>query len=247
MVTLVVDVGGRNVKVWRSGERDKFKFASGPDLTPKECVRQVKKRVDDFSFDRISLGYPGEVRYGAPVKEPINLGGRWVGFDFEAEFGGPVRIMNDACMQALGSYEGGRMLYVGLGTGVGSVFVIDGAIVPLALGDLRVLRGGTLHEFMSREALERLGLKVWRKKVALATPILKRAFLADSVVLGGGNAKRLETIPEGTRRGGNHFAYLGGLRMWDDTAAAQAFGGADSGANKVDEKSAILFASRKRS
>ena len=222
MVTLVLDIGGNNVKVWQTGEKDKFKFPSGPELTAEECVRKVKQEVKSFTYDRVSIGYPGDVLHGKPCKEPINLGGKWVDFNFDKAFGCPVRIMNDACMQALGSYEGGRMLYLGLGTGIGSTFFIDGKIVPLALGHLSILPGGTLHEHLSREALDRNGVKAFRESLAAAVPLLREAFVADYVVLGGGNSKRIKDLPEGTRRGGNRFAYLGGLRLWPDAAEGEA-------------------------
>ena len=218
MVTLVIDIGGRNVKVWMGSQDDKFKFPSGPDMTATECVRQVRRRVKEFKFDRVSIGYPGDVLHGEPSQEPVNLGGKWVGFRFEDAFECPVRIMNDACLQALGSYEGGRMLYLGFGTGVGSVYMIDGKVVPLAFGHLAILRGGTLHDHLSREGLERRGKRKWQRSVSEAVPILKEAFQADYVVLGGGNAKLIDPIPEGARRGGNRFAFLGGLRLWEDEA-----------------------------
>ncbi len=235
MVTLVIDIGGRNVKVWRGSQKDKFKFPTGPDMTAAECVRQVRKRVKDFRFDRVSVGYPGDVMHGIPSKEPVNLGGKWVGFRFEDAFECPARVMNDACLQALGSYEGGRMLYLGLGTGVGSAFLIDGKIVPLALGHLAILRGGTLHDHMSREGLEKRGNRKWQRSVTAAVPILKEAFQADYLVLGGGNAKHVKTVPEGARRGGNRFAFLGGLRLWEDSAStgetAASSASADPGPN----------------
>lgn len=217
MITLVIDIGGRNVKVWKGSQRDKFKFPSGPDMTAAECVRQVR-RVKDLEFDRVSIGYPGNVLHGEPIQEPINLGGKWIGFRFEDAFECPVRIMNDACLQALGSYEGGRMLYLGLGTGVGSTYMIDGKVIPLSLGHLAILDGGTLHEHMSREGLAKRGKRKWQRSVAAAVPILQEAFQTDYVILGGGNAKVLDKIPDGARRGGNRFAFLGGLRLWDDSA-----------------------------
>jgi len=216
MNILVIDIGGTNVKVWKTGESDKAKFPSGKKLTPDLLVRKVKEIAADWKFDRVSIGYPGEVRNGQPVADPYNLGNGWVGFDYEAKFGCPVRIMNDACMQALGSYEGGRMLYLGLGTSLGCAFIIDGTIVPLALGHLKFDRNTTFEEALRRKALSTLGAARWRKNVAAAATALKAAFLADYVVLGGGNAKKLDEMPEGCRRGGNHNAYFGGLRMWED-------------------------------
>jgi hypothetical protein len=179
-------------------------------------VEEVKKAANDWSFDRVSIGYPGDVLNGSPVAEPFNLGKGWLEFDFASAFNVPVRIMNDACMQALGSYEGGRMLYIGLGTSLGTTFIIDGVIVPLALGHLRFCRGESFEQSLSLKGLEAHGKKDWSRMVHKAAKILEHAFLADYVVLGGGNAKKLGDIPDGCRRGGNHNAYFGGLRMWED-------------------------------
>jgi len=222
MNTLVVDIGGTNVKVWKTGEGDKLKFPSGDQLTPAVLVERVRQAAAEWSFDRISLGYPGHVLNGRPSADPYNLGQGWTDFDFERAFGVPVRIMNDACMQALGSYEGGRMLYIGLGTSMGTTFAIDNQIVPLALGHLRFRSGKSFEQYLSRDGLELHGRKRWRRAVLEAATTLRAAFLADYVVLGGGNAKRLRELPEGCRRGGNHNAYFGGLRMWEDAYQANA-------------------------
>jgi predicted NBD/HSP70 family sugar kinase len=224
MQTLVVDIGGTNVKLWKTGEADKVKFPSGKKLSPDVVVEKLKEIAKEWAFDRVSLGYPGEVLNGRPVKDPYNLAGGWVEFDFPAALGCPVRIMNDACMQALGSYEGGKMLYIGLGTSMGTTFIIDGKIVPLALGHLKLFQGETFEHYLSRDGLELHGKKSWRKAVLEAAEMLKAAFLADYVVLGGGNAKLLPELPEGMRLGGNENAYFGGLRMWEDTAEARASG-----------------------
>jgi predicted NBD/HSP70 family sugar kinase len=216
MNILVIDIGGTNTKIWKTGETDKIKIPSGKELTPNVLVDKVKEYAGDWQFERVSIGYPGEVRHGHPVAEPWNLGDGWVDFDYANAFGCPVRIMNDACMQALGSYEGGRMLYLGLGTSIGCTFIIDGAIVPLALGHLKLHNDKSIEECVSRKALEQDGEEKWRKRVAEAVTALKPAFLADYVVLGGGNTKKLTELPEGSRRGGNHNAYFGGLRMWED-------------------------------
>jgi predicted NBD/HSP70 family sugar kinase len=220
MNILVVDVGGTNVKVWKTGEADKAKFPSGKKLTPEVLVRKVKEIADEWAFDRVSLGYPGEVLNGRPAADPYNVGGGWVDFDFAAAWGCPVRIMNDACMQALGSYEGGRMLYIGLGTSMGTTFIIDGKIVPLALGHLKLFGDETFEHYLSRKGLQLHGKKRWRRAVVEASETLKAAFFADYVVLGGGNAKLLRKLPEGLRLGGNENAYFGGLRMWEDAAEA---------------------------
>jgi predicted NBD/HSP70 family sugar kinase len=215
MNTLVIDIGGSNVKLWRTGESEKIKIESGPEMAPEKMADAVKQALGDWSYERVSIGYPGEVVNGQPAAEPYNLGSGWVGFDYARAFDTPVRIMNDACMQALGSYEGGRMLYLGLGTSLGSVFIIDGKIVPLALGHLRFYKGESFEHYLGRKGLERYGAKAFKLAVAEAAATLKAAFLADYVVLGGGNAKKIEELPEGCRRGANEMAYVGGIRMWE--------------------------------
>ena len=224
MNILVIDIGGTNVKVWTSGEEDRQKFPSGKTLTPEKMVDGVRKITAEWQFERVSLGYPGDIINGHPATEPWALGKGWVGFDYGSAFGCPVRIMNDACMQALGSYEGGRMLYLGFGTNLGTAFVIDGKVIPLALGHLKFTSGESFNELLSRKGLELNGVKRWRKAVAIAAEIWKQAFLADYVVLGGGNAKKIEEMPEGCRRGGNHNAYFGGIRMWEDATASMERG-----------------------
>ncbi len=220
MNILVVDIGGTNVKVWKSGEADKLKFPSGKKLTPAELVERVKQAAAEWSFERVSIGYPGPVLNGRPSADPYNLAPGWVEFDFAHAFSVPVRMMNDACMQAFGSYDGGKMLYLGLGTSVGTTFIIDGQIVPLALGHLKFCGGESFDHFLSRKGLELHGVKRWRRAVLDAATTLRAAFLADYVMLGGGNAKKLPVLPEGFRRGSNHHAYFGGVRMWEDTIHA---------------------------
>jgi len=220
MNILVIDIGGTNVKVWTTGEEEKQKFPSGKTLTPQKLIEEGRQITADWKFERVSLGYPGDVINGHPASEPWALAEGWIGFDYASAFGCPVRIMNDACMQALGSYEGGRMLYLGFGTNLGTAFVFDGKVIPLALGHLKFTSGETFNELLSRKGLDLNGSKRWRKAVAEAASIWKVAFLADYVVLGGGNAKKLEEIPEGCRRGGNHNAYFGGVRMWEDANVA---------------------------
>jgi len=215
MHILVIDIGGTNVKVWKTGEADKVKVPSGPEMTPQKMVDEVRKASQDWSFERVSIGYPGDVVHGAPASEPYALGPGWTGFNFTDAFGCPVRLMNDACMQALGSYEGGRMLYLGLGTNLGSTLIFEGTIVPLALGHLKFQKK-TFNDYLSREGRESAGDEAWEKLVAEAAAVLKDAFLVDYVVLGGGNAKKLSKVPDQCRRGGNHNAYFGGLRMWED-------------------------------
>lgn len=218
MHILVVDIGGTNVKVWKTGESDSVKFSSGKKLTPVRLVERVRTVASDWSFDRVSIGFPAEVTNGRPSSEPFNLGRGWVEFDWSNAFHCPLRIMNDACMQALGSYEGGKMLYLGLGTGIGTVFIIDGKIVPLALGHLLLPDGQTFDHVLSRKGLKSVGAGPWRTAVHQASQMLRAAFFADYVVLGGGHAKKVKELPEGCRKGGNHNAYFGGLRMWDDAA-----------------------------
>jgi predicted NBD/HSP70 family sugar kinase len=218
MNILVIDIGGTNTKIWTTDAPDKEKVPSSKRLTPTELVEEVNSISTDWKYDRVSIGYPGEVRHGHPVAEPWNLGDGWVAFDYAAAFGVPTRIMNDACMQALGSYEGGRMLYIGLGTGIGSVFILDGTIVPLAVGHLLLKNGKTMDVNCNRDALEADENK-WRKHVNEMVDVLRPLFFADYVVLGGGNSKKIEELPEGCRRGGNHNAYFGGLWMWEDVKA----------------------------
>jgi predicted NBD/HSP70 family sugar kinase len=220
MNTLVIDIGGTHVKLWKTEEAEKTKFPSGKDLTPQALLEGVEEVAEDWPIERVSIGYPGEIRNGRPVAEPYNLGAGWVDFDFAHAFNCPLRMMNDACMQALGSYEGGKMLYLGLGTGVGTVFISDGYIVPLALGHLKLWENETFDHYLSRAGLNRHGKKRWRQAVAEAAALLKPAFFAEYVVLGGGNADEVKELPEGCRRGGNHNAYFGGLRMWEDQALA---------------------------
>lgn len=216
MNILVIDIGGTHIKVWRSEEAEKTKFPSGKELTPQALLDGVRDVLEDWPIERVSIGYPGEIRNGHIVAEPFNLANGWVGFDFVGAFGCPVRLMNDASMQALGSYEGGRMLYLGFGTGVGATLILDGTIVPLAVGHLKLWENETFDHYLSREGFKRHGKKRWRQAVAEAAGILKAAFFADYVVIGGGNADELKELPSDCRRGGNHNAYFGGLRMWED-------------------------------
>src|SRR3954471_15002725 len=175
MNILVIDIGGTNVKIWTTGETEKLKFPSGKSLTPEHLIEKIKEATADWQIDRVSIGYPGEVRNGQPVSDPLNLAEGWVNFDYAAIFKCPVRIMNDACMQALGSYEGGRMLYLGLGTSIGCAFIFDGTIVPLAIGHLLLHGKESLEECLNRAALEK-DLERWQKRVAEAAIAFKLAF-----------------------------------------------------------------------
>jgi polyphosphate glucokinase len=221
MNILVIDIGGNHVKLWRTDQTEKTKLESGKDLTPQKMVAGAQEAMKDWPIERISIGYPGEVRNGKPVEEPDKLGRGWMEFDFEAAFQCPVRLINDAAMQALGSYRGGRMLYLGFGTGVGSTFITDGVVVPLALGYLKLEDGKTLDHYLSQNGLDKHGKKRWRKAVGEATKMLISAFHADYIVLGGGNIDEIEELPESCQRGGNHNAYFGGLRLWEDLSSAK--------------------------
>lgn len=210
---LVIDVGGSNVKLMIS-RSEKRKFKSGPELTPRAVVAQIKPLVSDWKFDAISMGFPAPVRDGRILSEPKNLGKGWVGFDFEKALGEPVRIINDAAMQALGSYHGGRMLFLGLGTGLGSALVWDNYVLPLELGDLPYRNGSIIEDYLGKTGLARVGEKTWRRDVEHALVQLKKSLIADYVVLGGGNAKKLDMLPTGVERGHNRNAFLGGTRLW---------------------------------
>lgn len=210
---LTVDVGGTSVKILASGHTEPRRFPSGKRLTPRKMVAGVKKLAKGWDYDVVSIGYPGPVRNGRPVAEPYNLARGWVGFDFRVAFGCPVKMMNDAAMQALGSYLGGTMLFLGLGTGLGAALVVDGTVVPMELAHLSIGRR-TFEDDLGIRGLERLGPKKWEQRVERATKRFISALLLDDVVLGGGNAKRLTKLPQGCRLGDNANAFVGGFRMW---------------------------------
>jgi polyphosphate glucokinase len=214
MKVLAIDVGGTHVKILVTGERDHREFASGPKLTARRMVARVTKLANEWTYDVVSMGYPGPVLHGRPVAEPQNLGRGWVGFDYRAAFGRRVTIVNDATMQALGSYRGGKMLFLGLGTGLGSAMVVDGIAVPMELGHL-FYRRGTYEDYVGVRGLERLGKKKWRKRVAEVVALLIAALEPGEVVLGGGNVKKLKKLPPGCRAGDNADAFRGGFRLWD--------------------------------
>jgi len=212
----VIDVGGTNVKIYCTGqEPEPIKIPSGPTMTAAKMVRVVKDAIHGQKIDRVSLGYPGPIINGRPLREPHNLGSGWVGFDFQKAFGCPVRIINDAAMQALGSYEGGRMLFLGLGTGLGSAMVVDGILEPMELAHLLYKDGRTYEDYLGLRGLERLGKRKWRKHVFKVVEKLRTALGADYVILGGGNSKKLKDLPPRTRLGGNENACLGGCRLWE--------------------------------
>jgi len=212
---LVLDVGGSHVK-FRVGDRgEEQKFPSGPKLTAAMMVKTVRKLIDPSSYDAVSIGYPGLVFRGRIAAEPFNLGRGWLGFDFEAGLGRPVRVINDAAMQAVGSYTGGRMLFLGLGTGMGATLILDGIVEPMEIGHLPYKRGRTFEGFVGERALERQGRKKWRKMVAEVVTHLSRAFEVDYVVLGGGNARLLKKLPPRARLGDNMNAMVGGRVIWE--------------------------------
>jgi predicted NBD/HSP70 family sugar kinase len=210
---LVIDIGGNNIKVLLTGETEARKFPSGPRFTPKRLVAGVKGITKDWKYDAISIGYPGVVRNGRIAKDPVNLGRGWVGFSFRAAFRRPVRIVNDAVMQAIGSYRGGTMLFLGLGTGLGTSLVVNGHLVPMEFGHFPYGKM-TIEDYLGTRGLEALGRARWRRTVAKVVAELMAAFLADDVVLGGGNVKKLTGLPEGCRAGSNANAFTGGFRLW---------------------------------
>ncbi|WP_035987093.1 ROK family protein [Leptolyngbya sp. KIOST-1] len=214
MNVLVVDIGGSNVKVLATGQTDVRKIPSGPTMTPEAMVAGVKALTQDWAYEAVAIGYPGLVHRGVVTKEPYNLGPGWIGFDFEAAFGCPVRIINDAAMQALGSYESGTMLFLGLGTGLGSAMVVEGVVVPLELAHLPYKKG-TYEHYLGKRALERLDKKKWREYVETCVGHLTAALQLDDVVIGGGQIKLLKELPTGCRLGHNSNAFVGGFRLWE--------------------------------
>jgi polyphosphate glucokinase len=211
---LAIDVGGTHVKLRVSGQNETREFESGPTMTPRKMVARVRQLTRDLTFDVISMGYPGVVVHGKVVTEPHNLARGWVGFDFRKAFGRPIQLMNDAAMQAIGSYEGGRMLFLGLGTGLGSALVVDGTVAPMELAHLPYKNGRSYEDYVGDGGRRRLGAKKWRRTVADVVEQLSKALEADYVVLGGGNAKKLKKLPKNARLGNNEFAFLGGYRVW---------------------------------
>jgi polyphosphate glucokinase len=215
MRVLVIDVGGNNIKLRHPEHDTVVKIPSGPALTAAKMVRAVKREAAGWRYDAVSIGYPGPVADGRPAREPHNLGGGWRRCDFGAAFGKPVRMLNDAAMQALGSYQGGRMLYLGLGTGLGSALVIDGVVQPLELAHLPYRKARTFEDYVGQRGYERLGKRAWARHVTHVVEALRHAMQVEYVVLGGGSVKRLDELPPGCRAGSNANAFTGGLRLWE--------------------------------
>jgi polyphosphate glucokinase len=216
MKILVVDVGGTNIKLKAQGSDEVRKCPSGPTLTAAQMAAAVRQVAADWDYDRVTVGYPGPVVGGRIVREPVNLGRGWVGFDFSATLARAVRLINDAAMQALGSYAGGRMLFLGLGTGLGSAMVLDGVLAPLELGHLPYKKGRSFEQYLGQAALKRLGRRKWQSAVFDVVERLQDAFQIDYVVLGGGNVKKLDVLPAHCRSGDNQNAFVGGVRLWED-------------------------------
>ena len=214
MRVLSIDIGGTGVKFLATGETERCRFDSGPTMTPERMVEGVKKLAADWKYDVVSIGYPGPVRHNQPIAEPHNLAGGWLGFNFEAAFGCPVKIMNDAALQALGSYQTGSMLFLGFGTGLGSAMVVDGTVVPLELAHLSIGKK-TFEDDLGIRGLKRLGRKKWEKRVHAITARFVSALILDEVVFGGGNAKKLKKLPDRCRLGDNANALLGGFKLWE--------------------------------
>jgi polyphosphate glucokinase len=224
MNILVVDVGGSNVKVLATGQPAPRRMKSGPQLSAGAMVEGIKKLVVDWNFEVVSMGYPGQVVHNRPAHEPANLGRGWTGFDYASAFGRPIRIINDAAMQALGSYQGGRMLFIGVGTGLGSAMIVDGELEPMELGHLPYKKKMTYEDFIGDRGLARLGKKAWREEVLAIITAFRNALEPEYIVLGGGNAKLMKNLPPDVRLGGNQNAFVGGFRLWEDTPSKPAPG-----------------------
>jgi polyphosphate glucokinase len=214
---LVIDIGGTNVKLLATGRRAVRKLSSGPELTPRQLVKEVLPAAGDWDYDVVSIGFPGPVQDNRPMREPVNLGKGWVRFDYESALGKPVRMVNDAAMQAIGSYQGKNMLFLGLGTGLGTTLVRNGTVIPLELGHLPYRKGRTFEEYLGDAGYRQLGKAAWRKHVAEVVRELMNATVADYVVLGGGNVRHLKKLPPRTRRGDNANAFRGGYRLWQES------------------------------
>jgi len=221
MKVLVIDIGGNSVKVLVTGGTDPRKFPSGPGLTPRQMVSNVLKLTEDWKYDAVTIGFPGRVRENRPLKEPVNLGRGWVKFDFAKAFGVPVKCMNDAAMQALGSYQGGTMLFLGLGTGLGTALVVNGTVVPMELGHL-TYKQATYEDYLGLKGLEKLGIRKWRSFVREVIARFIPALELDDVVIGGGNVNKLDRLPPGCRAGDNALAFRGGFLLWEKRTGRKA-------------------------
>jgi polyphosphate glucokinase len=217
-IVLAIDIGGSHVKILTSAGGAERRDDSGPDLTPQQMIDKVKKLAEGLSYDVISMGYPGPVRHNKPVLDPKNLGRGWAGFDFAAQFGKPVKVVNDALMQAIGSYEGGRMLFLGLGTGLGAAMIADHVGLPMELAHLPYKKAKSFEDYVGERGLERRGKKKWRESVFDVVNRLRAALQPDYVVIGGGNVDKLDELPADSRRGDNTRAFEGGFRLWRDKA-----------------------------
>jgi predicted NBD/HSP70 family sugar kinase len=233
---LTIDVGGSHVKALVTGAKERRRFDSGVDLTPKKMVAEVKKICEGWSWDAVSIGYPGVVKEGKIIRDPVNLGRGWVHFDFAKAFGCPTAVVNDAAMQALGSYEGGRMLFLGLGTGLGTAMVSEGHLLAMELAHLPYRKGRSYEEYVGEAARKRLGPDKWSKHVCAVIDLMKAALGPDEVVLGGGNARRLEKLPAGVRLGENANAFVGGFRLWKNSPSSGERGNSPSGGERGSGK-----------
>jgi polyphosphate glucokinase len=228
MKILAIDVGGTHVKILATGRRQKREIVSGPGMTARQMVLDVKELAQGWAYDVVSIGFPGPVIHNRPMAEPHNLGPGWMGFNFSSAFGLPAKVINDAAMQALGSYRGGKMLFLGLGTGLGSALIVDGIVEPMELGHLPYKKG-TFEDYVGVRGLERVGKKQWRKLVEDVIERLVAATEPQDVVIGGGNLAHLKKLPHGCRAGSNDFAFIGGFRMWDGQHAARGPRGKKTG------------------
>jgi predicted NBD/HSP70 family sugar kinase len=220
MNVLVIDIGGTSVKILASRQTGPRKYPSGPTMTPAEMVSRAKELADEWKYDVVTIGYPGLIHRGRVVAEPHNLAPEWVGFDFEAAFGCPVKLINDAAMQALGSYKGGTMLFLGLGTGLGSALVVEGNVVPMELAHLSY-KEETYEDYLGHRGLKRYGKEKWESHVRFGVARLIAALHPDDVVIGGGNVKNLKELPPGCRAGDNANAFIGGFRLWEEEGGRQ--------------------------
>jgi predicted NBD/HSP70 family sugar kinase len=212
---LVIDIGGTHVKLLVTGQQTPVKISSGLEMTPEKMVADVRQVTAKWKYSKIAIGYPGPVLHGRPMSDPHNLAAGWIGFDFEKALHSPVRVVNDAAMQAIGSYDGGRMLFLGLGTGLGSALIVNGFLQPMELAHLPYKNGRTYEDYIGLRGLERMGKKKWRRYVNDVVTRLKAALEAEYVVIGGGNAKLLRELPDWARLGGNKNSFLGGARLWE--------------------------------